>query len=190
MRSTSSNWAGESAAATACRDRTSPVGDRRPRGALGGLPARPGSPVLRNKVGATTSDELRAAEIDLLEFRLTELRSQPRLVSRTYDLTHLQHLHFQLFQDIYEWAGDLRTVGIAKGDGDDTSFIPPLEIERPVAHVETRFARATGGLSASSSPNCWQSRATLSTGARSTWTASTPRAMSRARTVTPRSSGR
>lgn len=116
------------------------IGDHEARWA--GYLLAPGSPVLRNKVGATTSDELRAAENDLLEFRLTELRSQPRLVSRTYDLTHLQHLHFQLFQDIYEWAGDLRTVGIAKGDGDDTSFIPPLEIERPVAHVETRIAES------------------------------------------------
>ena len=85
------------------------IGDHEARWA--GYLLAPGSPVLRNKVGATTSDELRAAENDLLEFRLTELRSQPRLVSRTYDLTHLQHLHFQVFQDIYEWAGDLRTVG-------------------------------------------------------------------------------
>ena len=87
------------------------MGDRRPRGALGGLPARPRFAGTAEQSRATTSDELRAAENDLLEFRLTELRSQPRLVSRTYDLTHLQHLHFQLFQDIYEWAGDLRTVG-------------------------------------------------------------------------------
>lgn len=102
----------------------------------------PGSTVLRNKIGVVTADGLRAAENDLLEFRLTELRSSPRLVSRTYDLAHLRSLHFQLFQDIYQWAGELRTVGIAKGDGDDTSFIPPLEIERPVAHVATRIAES------------------------------------------------
>lgn len=72
----------------------------------------PGSTVLRNKVGATTSDDLRAAENDLLEFRLTQLRSQPELVPRTYDLTHLRRLHFQLFQDVYEWAGDLDADGL------------------------------------------------------------------------------
>lgn len=86
----------------------------------------PGSTVLRNKVGATTLEALRVAENDLLEFRVAELRSQPRLVDRTYDLSHLKALHFHLFQDVYEWAGELRTVGIAKGEGDDTSFIPPL----------------------------------------------------------------
>ena len=99
-----------------------------------------GSTVLRNKIGATTPDDLRAAENDLLEFRLTELRSHPGLVPRTYDLTHLRRLHFQLFQDVYEWAGDLRTVGIANGEGDDTSFVPPREIQRPVAHVAARIA--------------------------------------------------
>ncbi len=102
----------------------------------------PESAVLRNKVGAASAADLRAAENDLLEFRLAELRSHPWLVLRTYDLSHLQKLHFQLFQDVYEWAGDLRTVGIAKGEGDDTSFIPPLEIPRPVAHVASRITES------------------------------------------------
>lgn len=104
----------------------------------------PDSSVLRNKIGATAVDELRVAENDLVEARVAELRSQPELVQRTYDLTHLRKLHHHLFQDVYEWAGDLRTVGIAKGDGDgdDNSFIPPLEIDRPVLHVASRIAES------------------------------------------------
>ncbi len=61
-------------------------------------------------------------------------------MKRTYDLAHLRGLHSQLFQTVYEWAGDIRTVGIAKGDGEENSFIPPLDIERPVAHVASRIA--------------------------------------------------
>lgn len=99
-----------------------------------------GSDVLRNKVGATTAEELRHAENDLVEFRLTELRARPGLVPRTYDLQHLERLHFHLFQDVFEWAGEVRTVGIAKGEGEDTSFMPPLEIGRSVAHVADRIA--------------------------------------------------
>lgn len=57
---------------------------------------------MRNKVGATTYEALRAAEDDLLEARLTELRENPDLVPRTYDLRHWQALHRHLFQDIYE----------------------------------------------------------------------------------------
>lgn len=68
------------------------------------------------------------------------MRARPSLIARTYDLAHLKRLHFQLFQDVFEWAGELRTVGIAKGDGSDTSFMPPFEIERPVAHVADRIA--------------------------------------------------
>ena len=102
----------------------------------------PDSNVLRNRLGATTAEGLRSAENDLLEFRVAELRSRPSLIARTYDLSHLKALHFHLFQDVYEWAGDLRTVGIAKGEGEDNSFIPPLEINRPVAHVASRISES------------------------------------------------
>ena len=98
------------------------------------------SPVLVNKLGLTTVEALQAAENDLVEARVAELRARPSLVSRTYDLVHLKSLHRHLFQDVYEWAGDLRTVGIAKGEGDETSFMPPFEIDRPVAHVADRIA--------------------------------------------------
>ncbi|MFD9669937.1 Fic/DOC family protein [Rhodococcus sp. NPDC059968] len=92
----------------------------------------PDSKVLRNRVGATTDDELINAENDLVEVRVAELRADPSVVSRTYDLVHLQALHRYLFQDVYEWAGDLRTVGIEK---EGESFIPPREIARPIEYV-------------------------------------------------------
>lgn len=66
--------------------------------------------------------------------------ARPSLVPRAYDVSHLRRLHLQLFHDVYKWAGDLRTVGLAKGEGADTSFMPPFEIGRPVAHVAERIA--------------------------------------------------
>jgi len=33
----------------------------------------------------------------------------------TFDLAHLRAIHRHLFQDIYDWAGELRTVEIYKG---------------------------------------------------------------------------
>jgi len=97
--------------------------------------------VLRNKLGATTSADLLAAENDLLEVRLVELRAHPELVERTFDLRHLQALHRQLFQDVNEWAGELRTVGMARGGGE--SFVPPIEIERPIAHAADRIRESS-----------------------------------------------
>lgn len=96
-----------------------------------------GSEVLRNLLGVEDSQVLADAENDLVEFRTAELREQPDRVRRTFDLLHLQALHRQLFQDVYEWAGDLRTVGLAKGGGE--SFAPPDDLWRPVDHVVQRI---------------------------------------------------
>ncbi|MGH3802124.1 MAG: Fic/DOC family protein, partial [Pseudonocardiaceae bacterium] len=79
------------------------------------------------------------AENDLVEVRVAELREDSAAVLRTYDLPHLQALHRYLFQDVYEWAGELRTVGIEKAG---ESFIPPQDIARPVAHIDERIAES------------------------------------------------
>ena len=60
------------------------------------------------------------------------------LGERTYDLAYLQAIHRQFFQDVYEWAGDLRTVGIEKGS---EYFCPPGSITRPMDHVATEIHR-------------------------------------------------
>lgn len=95
--------------------------------------------VLRNLVGADTDEELRAAENDLVEYRFAELREHPDLIPRTYDLDHFRKLHRQLFQDVYAWAGELRTVGLTKGVGHP--FLPPPEIPGLVARAAQRIAR-------------------------------------------------
>lgn len=97
----------------------------------------PGTDVLRNRVGATTRQALADAENDLVEIRVAELRDDPSQAARTYDLAHLQSLHRFLFQDVFEWAGELRTVGIEKGD---EPFAPPAGIVRPVAYIADRIA--------------------------------------------------
>ena len=90
----------------------------------------PGTSILRNRVGAQTVDALRDAENDLVEARVIELREAPDLLGdRSYDLAYLQAIHRQLFQDVYDWAGDVRTVGIEKGD---ESFCPPGSISQPM----------------------------------------------------------
>jgi cell filamentation protein len=99
----------------------------------------PGTSVLRNRVGATTREALIDAENDLVEIRVAELRDDPAGVSRTYDLPHLQALHRYLFQDVYDWAGELRTVGIEKAG---ESFIPPLDVARPVVHIAEQIAQS------------------------------------------------
>lgn len=99
----------------------------------------PGTEILRNRVGAQTPEALRDAENDLVEARVIELREAPDLLGdRTYDLAYLRAIHLQLFQDVYGWAGDVRTVGIEKGG---ESFCPPASISQPMTHVAVEIQR-------------------------------------------------
>jgi cell filamentation protein len=69
--------------------------------------------VLRNLLGITDAAELARAEAGLSASRLIDLERR-RLPGR-YDLTHLQAFHRYVLGDVYAWAGQLRTVSIAKG---------------------------------------------------------------------------
>ncbi|MCF7547168.1 Fic family protein [Pseudonocardia sp. WMMC193] len=95
----------------------------------------PASGVLRNKLGLTDPDELDRAEADLTGFRLIELRQHD--LPGDYDLSHLQAFHRFIFSDVYPWAGQLRTVSIAKDD----LFCLPQHIEGFAADVFGKLAR-------------------------------------------------
>jgi cell filamentation protein len=69
--------------------------------------------VLHNKLGLGTAAGLEAAEREITHAALILLDESP--VSPCYDLPHLQEIHKRIFGDIYEWAGQIRTVAIAKG---------------------------------------------------------------------------
>jgi cell filamentation protein, protein adenylyltransferase len=69
--------------------------------------------VLYNKLGLGTAAGLEAAEREITHAALILLDESP--VSPSYDLPHLQEIHKRIFGDIYEWAGQIRTVAIAKG---------------------------------------------------------------------------
>src|SRR5471032_1382526 len=72
----------------------------------------PGSSVLINKLGIITGDALDAAEIELTQARVDQYDPNVGDIS----LSALRAIHFYLFQDLYDWAGDLRTVDISRGN--------------------------------------------------------------------------
>jgi cell filamentation protein len=74
----------------------------------------PQTGVLHNRLGITDADELTRVESDLTVVQLVDL--ERRHLPGGYDLPHLQEFHWFLFGDIYDWAGELRTVTIAKAD--------------------------------------------------------------------------
>ena len=74
----------------------------------------PGTDVLRNKAEITNANELDAYEGELSTLRSIEIIENP--VSGKFDLAHLQSIHLALFQDVYDWAGKIRTVDISRGN--------------------------------------------------------------------------
>jgi len=82
----------------------------------------PGTSVLNNRLGLTTDEELNEAERVLSTIAANEINFE----SPPYDLPYLCRIHRQLFGEIYDWAGEFRTVDISKGT---THFCNVLRIE-------------------------------------------------------------
>jgi fido (protein-threonine AMPylation protein) len=74
----------------------------------------PGTEVLRNKGDKKTLNELREWEAEKTNSRLNELDVKP--LPGKFDLPHLQAIHKYIFQDVYSWAGKLRTINAPKLD--------------------------------------------------------------------------
>lgn len=91
----------------------------------------PGTNVLRNLLGITSSTELSAAEADLSFARALQLLESP--APATNDLGELREIHFRLFQDVYDWAGNPRTVDVRKNVPGADFFLPFGYIERAAA---------------------------------------------------------
>ncbi|MGH8359286.1 MAG: Fic/DOC family protein, partial [Pseudomonas sp.] len=95
----------------------------------------PGSSVLRNRLDLFDEERLHQAERELSEIAVGSLPLYPP----PYDLERLQHIHRTLFADIYEWAGELRTVNIQKGD---TLFCTPERIPPEASKIIQHMAQA------------------------------------------------
>ncbi len=73
----------------------------------------PGTNILKNLRGFTDPEVLERFESRRSLRRTAELLDGP-LLGR-FDIPHLQAIHRYIFQDVYEWAGQFRTVNISKG---------------------------------------------------------------------------
>lgn len=70
----------------------------------------PGTTVLINKQGIRSQDEL-----DQYELAMFLTRSEEEWPEGILDYAHYRALHHHFFQDVYEWAGEIRTIRIGKG---------------------------------------------------------------------------
>ncbi|WP_144836706.1 Fic/DOC family protein [Kocuria rosea] len=93
----------------------------------------PHTGILTNLIGARTAVELAAAEADLVAVRTLQLWRHPPAPTR--DLVELQAIHRHLFQDVYPWAGQLRTVDLRKTVPGAQPFLPVSMITRSAGFV-------------------------------------------------------
>lgn len=94
----------------------------------------PGTTILKNKLGFRNVDKL-----DKVERRSVADKIARGVPTGDFDLAHLKAIHHHLFQDIYVWAGKVRTVEIAKGG---SQFMFRQYIETGMADVHKRIVRA------------------------------------------------
>ena len=90
----------------------------------------PGTGVLKNKLGITDPADLSRAAADSAALRLTELQASP--IRGGFDSTHLQAIHYHLYQDVYNWAGELRPI--------DAGDVPASHIEKSLNSVFDRLS--------------------------------------------------
>jgi cell filamentation protein len=70
----------------------------------------PGTTVLKNKLDLRDADELAAFEAEV-----SDARADEELPPGDLDFKHFKAIHGHLFQDVFDWAGKIRTVRISKG---------------------------------------------------------------------------
>ena len=70
--------------------------------------------VLRNLLSITSEEELENAEADITTAVIASIPIEHPMGE--FDLAHLQNIHWELFNTIYGWAGEIRTVEISKGN--------------------------------------------------------------------------
>lgn len=96
-----------------------------------------------NKVGALSADELKQRESDFVNVRLRELKASP--VEGKFDLEHMKEIHRRLFQDVYEWAGQVRqNFDAAKKDyegGNAYVFAPSAQIGTEARRIFDKLSK-------------------------------------------------
>lgn len=118
---------------------------------------------LRNRLGATTPEQL-----SVLEANLSTVRARAIAVSLPgppFTFETLRDIHRSLFQDVYEWAGEARTTTLAKREFDDPrspvqAFAQPEAIE-PQMKAAFALLAARGNLERLSASDFGQGAAEL-----------------------------
>ncbi|WP_068532257.1 Fic/DOC family protein [Tsukamurella pulmonis] len=65
--------------------------------------------VLPNKLGITDAAQLQQYEERVAALRIIEIAAEPERFGGDFSFAHLQRIHEHILQDVYDWAGEMRT---------------------------------------------------------------------------------
>jgi len=91
----------------------------------------PGNSTLNNKLGITKPEALAAAVTECSSRRLAELQASP--IRGGFDASHLQEIHRYLYQDVFDWAGELRRI--------ENGGAPTPDLESALNRIFDRLSR-------------------------------------------------
>ncbi len=96
--------------------------------------AYPGTSVLRNLADIRDPERLAAFEANAAWARLTQLEQSP--APGRFNAAHLKAIHKHIFRDVYDWAGQFRTVDLSKSG---CLFARPSYIESAMQGLFSRL---------------------------------------------------
>lgn len=94
----------------------------------------PDTTVLINKLGITDENVLKENESFITSTMSAVLISQP--LKQGFDFDDYKAIHYELFSELYEWAGTIRTIGLSKSA---TIFTAPDKIEELGKNIFSRL---------------------------------------------------
>ena len=92
--------------------------------------------VLRNKLGITDQALLTEVAAEFAYIRVAELTIRP--LRSHFDAAHLRAIHRHIFQDVFPWAGEFRTVRTSRSDS--FGFPPPVFIVQSLDGIFAKLA--------------------------------------------------
>ena len=104
--------------------------------------------VLKNLANIKDGDLLSRAEADITNLSMLAIYNQSYKV---FDTKTLQDIHFNVFGQIYDWAGEFRTIQVAKYEdvlgGDTVRYTFPKQIKKEIDAVmkEVKKLKRTDG---------------------------------------------
>lgn len=100
-----------------------------------------GTDVLINKLDIRNFEKLKEAEAHYCGNALAELVENPEI--GTFDEIHLQRIHYRIFKDLYEWAGEFRKINIEKPEnalsGLSVEYSDVFDIRRDLKNILKRM---------------------------------------------------